>query len=267
MKVFQRNGSFLAIDFGYLVPVPGTVYTHMYIPYIGGRRPTELHESMTGGKHKASHLNCAKTQRTHTPMKCFIQFLLVVLFAGQTAVLAQNSSVLSTSEADTFSAQAYQLMQQGDNEKAFAAFRKALKIDRKHKGARFGMGTVLIQMGKPDYAIKILEPMMADYPEDYTLKNNIAWLYATSEELSFRDPERAISLAQSALLLAPSDYHVWSTLAEAYYIDGQYNKATRAAEQALQLAQQKNSDAGSLQEYGEQLTKCRRAAQAMSILD
>lgn len=200
-------------------------------------------------------------------MHRFIQILLAIYLAGQSLSLAQAPANLATGDADAYSKQGYQMMQQGNNQEAYKAFRKALKADRKHKGARFGIGTVLIQMGKPDYAIKILEPMMTDYPDDYTLKNNIAWLYATSEELSFRDPERAIVLAQSALLLAPSDFHVWSTLAEAYYIDGQYSKAARAAQQALLLAKQKGSDADSIREYNDQLVKCRRAEQAMSILD
>ena len=45
--------------------------------------------------------------------------------------------------------------------------------------------------------------LVEDYPEDYQSLNNLAWVYATSKDSAHRDAEKAIDLAQQALVLAP----------------------------------------------------------------
>jgi len=73
-------------------------------------------------------------------------------------------------------------------------------------------------------ALDILEAMTAEFTNDYSLKNNIAWLYATAKDHSIRNSSRAVAYAQEALLINPLDYHIWSTLSEAYYVGTQYDK-------------------------------------------
>jgi tetratricopeptide (TPR) repeat protein len=148
------------------------------------------------------------------------------------------------------------------------AFRQALVIDPKDRSARFGLGTTYIQMQRYREALGILEPMTEEFPADYTLKNNVAWLYATAADHSVRNGEKAVALAQDALFARPYDYHVWSTLAEAHYVSGDYEKALRAAEEALKLARQDSHTAKhDLQEYERQVAKCRKAAAAMSLIE
>ena len=65
----------------------------------------------------------------------------------------------------------------------------------------------------------------------------------------------------------PVDYHVWSTLAEAYYMSTQYDKALRAASEAMRLAQQRGASAADVGEYRAQVDKCTKAAAAMSIIE
>jgi len=65
--------------------------------------------------------------------------------------------------------------------------------------------------------------------------NNLAWLYVTCEDEKIRDPKRAVNLAQKAAEQMQSP-HIFDTLAEAYYANGQYNEAVAAAKQALALA-------------------------------
>ena len=77
--------------------------------------------------------------------------------------------------------------------------------------------------------------LVEDYPEDYQTLNNLAWVYATSKDSAHRDAEKAIDLAQQALVLAPYDHHVWSTLSEAYYVAGEYEKANRSILHLLPL--------------------------------
>ena len=56
-------------------------------------------------------------------------------------------------------------------------------------------------------------------------------------------------------------------MSEAYYRNGQYIKAYRAAQQALLLAQEQKADGPRLADYDEQLAKCREAVDAFSLID
>ncbi|MFW5901830.1 MAG: M48 family metalloprotease [Thermodesulfobacteriota bacterium] len=72
-------------------------------------------------------------------------------------------------------------------------------------------------------------------PENARALNNLAWLYATSQAEGLFKPEAALKLAEKAARLKPSP-HVLDTLAEAYYVNGQYEKAVAAARRALSKA-------------------------------
>jgi predicted Zn-dependent protease len=72
-------------------------------------------------------------------------------------------------------------------------------------------------------------------PDTPQVLNNLAWLYATCEEPSFRNPPRALALAQHAALLEPAAY-VLDTLAESYFANGDRAGALAAARQALKKA-------------------------------
>lgn len=72
-------------------------------------------------------------------------------------------------------------------------------------------------------------------PHTAQAMNNLAWLYATCEDKRFRDPEEALKLAQAAARLQTQAY-ILDTLAEAYYVNGNYQQALVVAKQALALA-------------------------------
>ena len=65
--------------------------------------------------------------------------------------------------------------------------------------------------------------------------NNLAWLYATSEDARFRNPERALTLAKRAAALE-REAHVLDTLAESYFVNGEIEKALTAEKEALAIA-------------------------------
>jgi tetratricopeptide (TPR) repeat protein len=190
------------------------------------------------------------------------------------SVAAQDVSSSSTDVQDESGQSAaevidkgYALMKRGRLTDAIKTFAAGLRVDPKNKRGRFGLGTVLIQMQEYRRALDVLEPLSEEYPNDHSLKNNIAWLYATAEDPKVRNGEKAIGYAQEALLVAPRDYHVWSTLAEAYYVLGDYEKAVRASEEALILARQRKASASELSGYKKQFEKCRTAHEAMSLID
>jgi tetratricopeptide (TPR) repeat protein len=186
-----------------------------------------------------------------------------------TNVAAESNTVKATTQDDISQLldKAYKRIDYGGVQDAIGMFNDVLKRDPRNKRARFGLGTAYIQMQKYRDALAVLEPMAKEFPEDYFLKNNIAWLYATARDFSIRNGAKSVGYAQDALLIAPGDYHVWSTLSEGYYISGQYDKALRAAEEALKLSLDSPTGVEESGEYRRQVEKNRKAAQAMSVLE
>ena len=87
--------------------------------------------------------------------------------------------------------------------------------------------------------------------------NNLAWLYATCEVESLRNPERSLYLAKLAVEIQPSS-HVFDTLAESYFANGMNQEAIEAGERALNLAKDNRIY------YREQLEKFRSALKTPS---
>jgi len=82
--------------------------------------------------------------------------------------------------------------------------------------------------------------------------NNLAWLYATCDDPSFRRPERALALAQRAVAVEKKA-HVLDTLAESYYANGNVGAAISVAIHARRLAQENTAY------YDGQIEKFRKA--------
>jgi Zn-dependent protease with chaperone function len=83
--------------------------------------------------------------------------------------------------------------------------------------------------------------------------NNLAWLYATCEIQSLRNPARALNLAKLAVQIEPSSY-IFDTLAESYFVNAMYPEAIEASQRALKLAKENRTY------YRGQLEKFRKAA-------
>lgn len=146
-------------------------------------------------------------------------------------------------------------------------FVRALRMHPQSREARFGMGALLIKQGRYTEAIEMLEQLRAEYPDEYSIINNLAWLYATATDYSMRNGPRAVALAQEALLLQPHDYHVWNTLSEAYYVSGNYERAFRAARETLRVGREAGVGRDVITQYERQVDKCRRAVEVMSIVE
>ena len=88
--------------------------------------------------------------------------------------------------------------------------------------------------------------------------NNLAWLYATCEETSYRDPERALVLAKRAAALE-REAHVLDTLAESYFINGDIEAALATEKEALAIAKKDKSY------YQEQIARFEKALINLSL--
>jgi len=89
-------------------------------------------------------------------------------------------------------------------------------------------------------------------PDNPEILNNIAWLYATCEDKEIRNPKLALELAQKAAELESSHY-ILDTLAEAYYVNGYFEKAVRLAEEVMKM------DLKNPEYYEKQLKKFKQA--------
>jgi predicted Zn-dependent protease len=99
------------------------------------------------------------------------------------------------------------------------------------------------------------EKALEQDPENARALNNLAWLHATVHEADLFQPEKALALARRAVRRKPEP-HVLDTLAEAYYVNGDYEKAIEIEQQALARAK------GNVRHYREQLEKFRRKQEA-----
>lgn len=84
--------------------------------------------------------------------------------------------------------------------------------------------------------------------------NNLAWLYATSEEPRFRNPKGALEHARRAVELSQWKQAAFiDTLAEALYVNGDFAEAVKVQDKALELDPHNR-------ELREHMTRYRRAA-------
>jgi Tfp pilus assembly protein PilF len=150
---------------------------------------------------------------------------------------------------------------ENDPASAITAYERILQIDPTNKQARYMSSYAYIASKQYAKAEEKLISLIEEFPEDADVKNNLAWLYATAEDPEFRHGQKAIQLAQEAMILTPNDHHVWSTLAETYYSTGQYEKAFRAISHMMSLAQRYRSNLTQemVNSYNEQFRKCKRS--------
>ena len=115
-----------------------------------------------------------------------------------------------------------------------------------------------VLLGDLYYSEENYADAIADYkqalrlaPSNSRALNNLAWLYATAKKEKFYRPQEALSLAKRAAELEKKP-HILDTLAEAYFINGEYKKAVETEKLALSAAR------GDTSHYQKQLERFRR---------
>jgi len=100
------------------------------------------------------------------------------------------------------------------------------------------LGVIFHQKGNFERVIYHWEKALEFNLDNIELMNNLAWIIATHPDTAFRNPEKAIRLAERACEL--SDYEIagsLDTLSAAYAAAGRFPEAITTAEKALKLAQ------------------------------
>ena len=94
-------------------------------------------------------------------------------------------------------------------------------------------GGLLYEKGRYSEAESVLRAALMHDPENASILNNLAWLYATGPS-PFRNPQDALDLALKAAALSSAP-DILDTLAEAYYINGRYADALSAINEAISV--------------------------------
>ena len=97
------------------------------------------------------------------------------------------------------------------------------------------LGDLYFRADRYEETVSAYENALALKPDNASVLNNLAWLYATSTDYRFQNPDRAVMLATQALLHEKSS-HIYDTLGESLFVNRQYAKAVTAGREALKLA-------------------------------
>ncbi|HBI16329.1 MAG TPA: peptidase M48 Ste24p [Desulfobulbaceae bacterium] len=96
------------------------------------------------------------------------------------------------------------------------------------------LGDLLQEKKMEARAIAAYEAALRLKPENPDIYNNLAWLLATAQDPSLRDPARAVALARKAVGLKKSGY-ILDTLAVALWQNGSFEAALAAERRALEI--------------------------------
>ena len=116
----------------------------------------------------------------------------------------------------------------GANESAMVDLSEALRIFPTNLRALNARAQLYQALGMGKKALADFEHIVENDPNLSDANNNLAWLLATSPDVSLRDPKRAVVLAKKAVELAPRNGDNWNTLGVAHYRTGDWKAAIEA---------------------------------------
>lgn len=133
------------------------------------------------------------------------------------------------------------LATQGKLAEAVQEYQRTIELLPDSAQAHFRFGQALQAQGKPEAAIAEYRKALKLDPRHLQARVSLAWLLATCSEVSLRNGQEAMKLAQEAGQLAGSESpQLLDTLAAAYAEAGQYDAAVETAKRALTLNATRN---------------------------
>jgi len=139
--------------------------------------------------------------------------------------------------ASSHSALGNLLWLQGDLPSAIDQYQAALRVNPDHAFAHKNLGELLCLRGDFAVGIRHLEEAMRCRPDWWEPVDRLAAIYATTPDTTWRNPTKAVALAEEACRLSSNqDPRPLATLAIANAAHGRLEQAREAAEKAIQLA-------------------------------
>lgn len=100
------------------------------------------------------------------------------------------------------------------------------------------LGDLMLDRKMEEKAESAYQKALQMEPSNPDIMNNYAWLLLTCDDLSLRDPQKALELAERAAFLQPTGY-IYDTLATALWANGRKEEAILAERQAIQIDPQR----------------------------
>jgi serine/threonine protein kinase len=104
------------------------------------------------------------------------------------------------------------------------------------------LGDLLLAEGQPEkaaeqyrQALVILQGLADRNPDNVENANSLAWFLAACADPSFRDPARAVSLAEKTVKQFPQSGNYWNTLGITQYRAGQWRESITSLDKAMAL--------------------------------
>ena len=130
------------------------------------------------------------------------------------------------------------LQENGRLDEAADHFRQAVRLKPDYVRAHFNLVIVLAQMGRVREAIETGSQVDKSLLDQWQVKAQVAWLLATREPSEGGNPNRALELAERAVMLTSRREVVClETLAAAYASAGRFEEAMAVGVEAGRLAQ------------------------------
>jgi tetratricopeptide (TPR) repeat protein len=143
-------------------------------------------------------------------------------------------------------------------DRAEIVLRKALVLEPSSVANRFELAKVLDAQHKKAEALALYLFVLERHPDDVALRNNTAWIYATSAN-PIRDGAKAVALLE-AVADDKRDGNLLDTLAAAYAAAGRFDEAVATAEQAIAKSRQESAAASAVADMEDRLAKYKKRA-------
>ncbi|MCA9048580.1 MAG: tetratricopeptide repeat protein, partial [Planctomycetaceae bacterium] len=142
----------------------------------------------------------------------------------------------------------------GDFKAAIADYSAAIKIDARYTDAYGNRAFALRKQGQVTQAIADLKTAMEKDPLSYQPVNDLAWIYATTNDASVRNPKEAVRLATQACQMSQyADWNAIHTMAVAGAAAGDFTSAKQWISTAVENAPE--SEKARLREHQSALFK------------
>ena len=131
--------------------------------------------------------------------------------------------------------------QQGKYAPAIEHLNEVIKIKPDMADAYQRLGAIYRRLGKQELIVSNWNHFLKLKPDSSEILNDLAWLLATSKDKNIRNPSQALKYAEKACKLTNYKHPITlDTLAVAYAVTGNFQKATQVAQKALEEAATKN---------------------------
>ncbi len=119
---------------------------------------------------------------------------------------------------------------------AVTEFTQAISLYPRYADAYVNRAAASIKLEKYEDARRDFSQAVLLAPSDDETLNDFAWFLATCKDKEFRNGEKALEMAETALDLKPRSWNAMDTRGAAYAETGKFAQAERWVEKALQLA-------------------------------